>query len=310
MQTLISIPASSSASSPNPKPNPISGSSSSLIWSRNPCSNLRSETPVQIRLWRPAAQRNIRNQWSTIVSQKQKWSSASSNGRSLASSLVNAYLSCRYLPSMDLGVLSSMNGIRDKAHQKLAQKQVSTVCQMVRASQSMRCFLKGSLDSPIVEFCSQPGNSDDCGDGRGVPVFSYLSVTYFESLAQELTQMFVLELNLKRLLVAALCCITCDDGINTQANVLNWSNELFPGEFENMGSIGLLNEESCLPIPPCIQGRENGDTNMERLSQHPEREVMQVYLTVWLAEVNINTRRVDEIIAMVEEEMQLKLGSS
>ncbi|XP_020519129.1 uncharacterized protein LOC18428013 isoform X3 [Amborella trichopoda] len=187
---------------------------------------------------------------------------------------------------------------------------VSTVCQMVRASQSMRCFLKGSLDSPIVEFCSQPGNSDDCGDGRGVPVFSYLSVTYFESLAQELTQMFVLELNLKRLLVAALCCITCDDGINTQANVLNWSNELFPGEFENMGSIGLLNEESCLPIPPCIQGRENGDTNMERLSQHPEREVMQVYLTVWLAEVNINTRRVDEIIAMVEEEMQLKLGSS
>lgn len=47
------------------------------------------------RLWRPAAQRNLRNQWSKLVSGKQDWVSASASGRTHATALVNAYLSQR-----------------------------------------------------------------------------------------------------------------------------------------------------------------------------------------------------------------------
>lgn len=52
--------------------------------------------PSVLRLWRPAAQRNLRNQWSQLVSCKNRWFSASSVGRSHATALVNFHLSQRY----------------------------------------------------------------------------------------------------------------------------------------------------------------------------------------------------------------------
>lgn len=53
-------------------------------------------SPAEARLWRPAAQRNLRNQWSRLASCRQQWASSSSSGRSHATCLVNAYLSQRY----------------------------------------------------------------------------------------------------------------------------------------------------------------------------------------------------------------------
>lgn len=135
------------SSSPSPSPSPLAASSS--------------------RLWRPTAQRNLRNQWSKLASLRQEWASSSSTGRVNAMSLVNAYLSMkyyslpslcymfilffskihfffsfvwcvcfkivlvieiwvsfRYMPSMELGVLSDMPDIRKKASQKLLKQQV------------------------------------------------------------------------------------------------------------------------------------------------------------------------------------------
>lgn len=75
-----------------------SSSSSSSI-SRPPPSPSASPSPLPPsvnRLWRPAAQRNLRNQWSKLASLRQQWVSSSSSGKSHANSLVNAYLSQRY----------------------------------------------------------------------------------------------------------------------------------------------------------------------------------------------------------------------
>lgn len=58
-----------------------------------------SQSPTTSRLWRPAAQRNMRNQWSRLVSCKGRWVSASSEGRASATGLVNAYLSRRQVSS-------------------------------------------------------------------------------------------------------------------------------------------------------------------------------------------------------------------
>ena len=51
---------------------------------------------VNIRLWGPAAQRNLRNQWSKLASLWQDWQSCSSATRSQATTLVNSYLSQKY----------------------------------------------------------------------------------------------------------------------------------------------------------------------------------------------------------------------
>jgi hypothetical protein len=58
-------------------------------------------------------------------------------------------------------------------------QQVLTVCQMAKVSKSMRCYLKGSAESPILQFCDRPEVMNDSGDGGGVPVFSSFSVSDF-----------------------------------------------------------------------------------------------------------------------------------
>ncbi|KAI5416616.1 hypothetical protein KIW84_041589 [Lathyrus oleraceus] len=76
-----------------------------------------------LRLWRQAAQRNLRNQWPQLALLKDQWFSISSTSRSYASALVNAHLSQRYIPDMKLGVLSNMSDIRKRASFKLFKQQ-------------------------------------------------------------------------------------------------------------------------------------------------------------------------------------------
>ena len=70
---FVSLTMSTSSQFPPPaSPSPASLSSSSSM-----------------RLWRPAAQRNLRNQWSKLSTFWQQWLAASSGGKSHATSLVN-----------------------------------------------------------------------------------------------------------------------------------------------------------------------------------------------------------------------------
>lgn len=50
---------------------------------------------------------------------------------------------------------------------------------MVKISRSMRCFLKGPSSSPLVQFSSISEDTEDTGDGGGVPVFAFMSITLF-----------------------------------------------------------------------------------------------------------------------------------
>ncbi|KAF6165110.1 hypothetical protein GIB67_000694 [Kingdonia uniflora] len=226
-------------------------------------SNANSPSLSGSRLWRPAAQRNLRNQWSKFLSLKQQWFSASSTGKSNAESLVNAHLLQRYMPVMDLGVLKNMVDIRKKACCKLALKQerhgsklllsykdmVSVVCDMVNISSSLRCFSKGPANSPLVRFSCHAEDKSNLGDGGGIPVFTFWPIQYFENLAHEVVQMFSLELILKRLLVAELLSLSCND-LSRKFDRLSWSNELFPGEFDELNTVNLYSEDACQPVAP------------------------------------------------------------
>ncbi|KAA8541019.1 hypothetical protein F0562_024843 [Nyssa sinensis] len=288
---------------------------------QNPSTSSPSPTsPPQslTRLWRPAAQRNVRNQWSKLASYRQQWTSSSSSGRSHATSLVNSYLSQRYMNALELGVLSDMPDIRKKASWKLLKQQelhqsrlltsykdmVGVVMHMVNASRSMRCFLRGTSSSPLVQFSSFSEDKSDNGDGGGIPVFSFWSISSFENLAEELVQMFALELNLKRFLVVELLSISSEE---VPINELCWSDELYPGEFDDLNICCLYSKEDCKPVLPKIKGWKS-DSATEQSNHTPGQEVLQVYLTTWLAEVNIDTYRVNEIFAVIGEEMHVALS--
>lgn len=273
--------------------------------------------PSVIRLWRPVAQRNLRNQWSKLASYRKEWSASSSSARSHATSLVNSYLSQRYMNAMDLGVLSDMPDIRKKACCKLFKQQelhqrkllssykdmVAVVVHMVNTSRSMRSFNKGT-SSPLVQFSSFSEDKNDKGDGGGIPVYAFWSISSFEDLAYELVQMFRLELNLKRLLVVELLSISSEE---FPVNRVCWLDELYTGEFDDLCTCHLYSNEVGEPVPPKIEGWKS-DSPAEQSNCQLDEEVLQVYLTTWLTEVNIDTYRVDEIFATVGEEMHVSLS--
>eukprot|EP00258_Populus_trichocarpa_P029532 XP_024445551.1 uncharacterized protein LOC7463759 isoform X3 [Populus trichocarpa] len=260
--------------------------------------------PSVTRLWRPATQRNLRNQWSKLASYRLQWVSSSSTGRSHATSLVNTYLSLRYIPSMELGVLSDMLDLRKKASSKLLKQQVAVVTYMVNTSRSMRCYVKGTSSSPLVQFSCSSEDKNDAGDGGGIPVFAFWSISSFEQLADELVLMFISELSLKRALVVELFTISCEA---LEVNEFCWLNELYPGEFDDLRKCNLFSEDTCGPVPPRLM---EGKSDMPPLkfNSQPNHENLQVYLTTWLEELNIDTHRVDEMFAILEEEMHVRLS--
>ncbi|KAL1825002.1 hypothetical protein ACET3Z_011780 [Daucus carota] len=275
-------------------------------------------SPSASRLWRPAAQRNLRNQWANLSSYSHKWASLSSSARSHATSLVNSSLSLRYMDARDLGVLTDLPGIKNKAFLKLFKQQelhrskllasyknmVAIVNQMVNAGASMRCFLKGVDNSSILQYSNSALNSTDVGDGGGIPAFTFRSISSFEELAEELIHMFILELNLKRLLVIEFFSISNEDA--RKDNELSWQDELYSGEFDDLSKCNLYSTEACAPLLPNIKGRKPGKLKLQAEHQ-PDEDVLQVYLTTWLADVNIDKCRVDEIFTSVAEEMNVTL---
>ncbi|XP_024024967.1 uncharacterized protein LOC21398581 [Morus notabilis] len=289
--------------------------------SPHPRAASRSPSPLApsvARLWRPAAQRNLKNQWSKLASLTQQWKSSSSASRSHATSLVNAYLSLTYIPSMELGVLSDMPDIRKKGSWKLLKQQeghrtkllssykdmVGVVAQMVKISKSMRLYLKVGSASSLVQFSDFSEDKNDPGDGGGIPIFTFWSISYFEKLAEELVQMLISELNLKRLLVVELLSTSCE---SSMLNKFNWTDELYTGEFDDLSICNLYSGETSEPVFPRLQVSKS-NVPAARSNQQPNREIMQVYLTTWLAEVNIDTHSVDEIFSLVGEEMHVNLS--
>ncbi|WOL01438.1 hypothetical protein Cni_G10154 [Canna indica] len=296
-------------------------SSSKVAGSQKPsASPSASPSPSPSRLWRPAAQRNMRNQWSKLLSSKDRWASAASEGRSHATSLVNAYLNQSYMPAMDLGALKDMPRIRQKACEKLARKQdmygkllvssyknmVLAVAELIKSARSIRCYLKGPIASPLAKFGENPEHENDLGDGGGIPVFSSFSISQFENLAQELVDMFVSELSLKRFLVVELLSIRHVEG-QGQIGRLKWSDELYTGEFQDLTIANLLSKDYIEPTLPHISGQ-----NPCRLSTKGDyllsSDVLKVYLTAWISDVNIDTTRISDIFTIVEAETQIKLS--
>ncbi|XP_017241613.1 uncharacterized protein LOC108214242 isoform X3 [Daucus carota subsp. sativus] len=208
-------------------------------------------SPSSSRLWRPAAQRNLRNQWANLSSYKHKWASLSSSARSHATSLVNSSLSLRYMDARDLGVLTDLPGIKNKASLKLFKQQELHRSKLLASYKNMVAIV-----------------------------------------------------NQMRLLVIEFFSISNEDA--RKDNELSWQDELYSGEFDDLSKCNLYSTEACAPLLPTIKGRKPGKLKLQAEHQ-PDEDVLQVYLTTWLADVNIDKCRVDEILTSVAEEMNVTL---
>ncbi|XP_019254796.1 PREDICTED: uncharacterized protein LOC109233394 isoform X2 [Nicotiana attenuata] len=294
--TLASFPASSDVATDRTIQSPAA---------KYPAPPTTPSTPLSaqdIRRWRPAAQRNLRNQWSKLAALRTQWFSLSSTARSYATSVVNSHLSQRYMDAMDLGVLTDMPDIRKKACRKLFKQQetyrnnlwssykdmVAVVTQMVNVSKSMRCYRKGTNGSALTEFSLFPGGQNDTGDSDGIPVFTFWSIFDFEKLALELVQMFVSETNIKRLLVMEICSIGSEEF--SQVDRLKWSDHFYVGEFEDLLKCNSNSNEVLNQLVPRLESC-NSRTSPMQSSNQLESNILQVYLTTWLAEVNVDRFR-------------------
>ncbi|CAA7026972.1 unnamed protein product [Microthlaspi erraticum] len=295
-------------------PPPASPSPASSLRSLASSSPSSASVSSSMRLWRPASQRNLRNQWSKLSTCRQQWIAACSGGRSHATSLVNSYLSQMYVPMMEFGVLNEMLDIKKKALKKLFKQQssnrikllssykemVAVVGEMVNASRSLRCYMKPSSGS-LTQFSGSKEDANDAGDCGGVPVFNFWNVSAFEKMAEELVEMFKREVMLKRLLIMELVSLSAEV---LQPAKLSWSVELYHGEFNDLTRCSLYSMEGSEPILPRVKEDNLGITSVSHTNQ-PATEILQIYLTTWHAEVNVDTHRVDEILALVGEEIRV-----
>ncbi|CAG7911730.1 unnamed protein product [Brassica rapa] len=251
-----------------------------------------------MRLWRPAAQRNLRNQWLKMSACRKQWIAACSVGMSHANSLVNSYLSQTFVPLMKFGVLSDMFDIKKKALNKLYKQQssyrdkllssykemVAGVVEMVNVSRSMRCYMKSSSGS-IVQFSCSKEDSDDAGDCGGIPVFSFWNISAFEKMAEELVEMFKREVMLKRLLMMELVSLSSEVPKPVR---LSWADELYQGEFDDLSKCSLYSMEVSEPIFPRLKEDNLCISSVSHTTQ-PTAEMLHMYLITWAAEVNIDT---------------------
>lgn len=180
--------------------------------------------------------------------------------------------------------------------------QVGVLTHMVKICKSMRCYFKGTSNSPLAQFSFSSEDGSDTGDCGGIPVFTFCSIASFEELALEIARMFISELNLKRLLVMEF--LSMYDEKFAEAMGLHWSAEIYEGEFNDLTTLNLYSEETQEPIPPSLRNCNSSAPNMQSKRQQ-DSNVLQVYLTTWLAEVNIDKCRVDEIFATVGGEMRV-----
>ncbi|KAL1541662.1 hypothetical protein AAHA92_25856 [Salvia divinorum] len=204
------------------------------------CQNIAPPSSSAARLWRPAAQRNLRNQGSKLNSLRYDWHSAASAGRSHATAIVNSYLSQKHMDDVEFGVLSDIPNIRKKASAKLFRQQELDRGKLLKTYKDMVEVL-----TDMFRICK---STSDCGDCGGIPVFTFCSIASFEELALEIDRTFLSELNLKKLQLKYFKHV-----IETAA-----------------------------------------DSN-----------VLQIYMTAWLAEANIDKCRIEEIFGIGGGEMRV-----
>ncbi|KHN18344.1 hypothetical protein glysoja_006757 [Glycine soja] len=177
---------------------------------------------------------------------------------------------------------------------------VGIVSDMINVSRSMKCFFKGSNNSSLLHFSYNSADQSDSGDGGGIPAFTFYSITSHGK--ENFTEYILFLFDRVRLLVLEFMSISYDTSAVKQ---LHWSTQLYDDEFKDLRDCNLYCVVTHGPVPPRLRDGKSGIDAL-RFDNQPNPEVLQVYLTTWLAEVNMSLP-MNEIFAIVGEERQVSI---
>ena len=100
-----------------------------------------------------------------------------------------------------------------------------------------------------------------------------LEITYY-GLCIFTLLIWDINMNEQRLLVVELLSISSEEGL---INELCWSDELYPGEFDDFSICGLYSKEAREPVIPKLNAWKH-DTPVEKSSHQPNHEALQVFV--------------------------------
>lgn len=135
-----------------------------------------------------------------------------------------------------------------------------------------------------------------------------LALTVILAMVEALLFSHLYPFNILRLLVVEFHSIAYNEAKEAiPCTRTSWNEEIYPGEFDSVKNLKNFFALDSSALHPGLNVLEVGDNVLGLSKGQPRREVLQVYLTTWLVEVNINNFRIEEVIAMVGEEMQITL---
>lgn len=77
-------------------------------------------------------------------------------------------------------------------------------------------------------------------------------------------------------MVSLLLSTNCQESSRQQADAFCWSNELYPGEFDDLTATNLISKESGQPISPGLQDPTFNTVITKTSGSLVSREVLQV----------------------------------
>lgn len=79
--------------------------------------------------------------------------------------------------------------------------QVGVLTHMVKICKSMRCYFKGTSNSPLAQFSFSSEDGSDSGDCGGIPVFTFCSIASFGMCALVTSVLSACSINFSSLLL-------------------------------------------------------------------------------------------------------------
>ncbi|GMH33231.1 hypothetical protein BSKO_01065 [Bryopsis sp. KO-2023] len=157
-------------------------------------------TPAEVRQWKRDAQRAVRLATNALRGAKLQWENASSAGLDAANSLANNILTTRYLPNMEWGVLSGMDGLQLQCEWKLRNRHQADMDALAESLESLEGAMGKVTEanqtlSKLLE--GPPWQST-------IPVFISLSMSRICEILASAEDMYIKEYEVRNAVVEGL----------------------------------------------------------------------------------------------------------
>mmetsp|Transcript_24861 Transcript_24861/g.47166 ORF Transcript_24861/g.47166 Transcript_24861/m.47166 type:complete len:245 (+) Transcript_24861:92-826(+) len=236
-------------------------------------------SPADVRQWRKLAQQRVRSSLNGVANARVQWQMAHGEGRAAAKEIANTHLSIRYLKSSDLGDLSDLPHLLSCATRKL-QAQQSNGLALLAGAHKMLVDATSSMQAALAEGFEMESSltwNHECNAGSAN---SSTAINNDKAAGEKVYR------------VPLFSCLSLASIESLAAEILN----MYHAELKVKRQIVLDMEELV---------NAKGDTLVDPTGSPIDiQQRMEVCVTTWMIEPQINTSRLDEIMLLLEDDMK------